>query len=142
MSGKILYKDEVSTLELVGIKVEKTYRNLLCGLPTKDINKRILSDEIESTSSFSESKNVFYIEPIQTEIYLETEYKLGKPYKLPYFVYMAKIVCYSSENLLDLVDSNSHYFEFGLLWFFDELSIEIPENIIKYAIEKSKINSH
>jgi hypothetical protein len=142
MSKKVLYKNEVSTLELIGIKVEKTYRNLLCGLPTKDINRKILSDEIKNISSFSESENIFYIEPIQTEIHLETEYKLGKPYKLPYFVYMAKIVCYSSGNLMDFMNSDSHYFEFGLLWFFDELSIEIPESIIEYAIEKSKINSH
>lgn len=140
MNKKILYKNETSILELIGIKVEKTYRNLLCGLPTKDLNRTILSDEIENTISFSESENVFYIEPTQTEIFLEKEYKLGTPYRLPDFVYMAKIICYSSDP--DLMNPASYYFELGLLWFFDELSIEIPQNIIEYAIEQSKINSH
>jgi hypothetical protein len=44
--------------------------------------------------------------------------------------------------MMDLINSDSYYFEFGLLWFSDKLSIEIPENIIEYAIEKSNINSH
>ncbi len=137
MTNQILHKNETLTLELVGIKIEKTYRNLLCGLPTKQLNKIIVSNEIEDTSLFSESENVFCVEPTEIKMPLEMDYKQGEPYKLPNFVYKAKIISYSPNN--DLMNFDTYYFEFGLLWFDDNFSIEIPQNIIEYAKSKIKM---
>lgn len=131
--NKIVYDSETSIIELIRIKAESPYKNLLCGLPTKEINKRVISDGIEEAKSFCETENIFSIEPNETEIIVTAEYKHGIPYKLPDFIYIAHFICHSK----DLTDINSYY-SFGLIWYQDELSINIPSTIVDYIITKSK----
>lgn len=134
MNQQILYKNDKITIELLQIKIEKTYRNLLCGLPNEEINNLIIANEIKSANLFCETDNVFFIEPLQIEIPFRKEI-----YRLPSFVCVAKMISYSTNtNLLD-VDFNSFYHEFSLLWFQDNLSINIPENINEHIIKKSGI---
>lgn len=148
MENKIIFRKNNFTIELTQLKIEKTYRNLLCGLPTRKINKKLISNQIKEASKFCLSESdieIYQIEPNQVEIEIKSKYKFGKPYRLPTFVFTAMFNCYSSdlhmqnsETIFELQEKESIYFEFGLLWFQDNFSIEIPENITKTIIKKAK----
>lgn len=154
MNKNIIHKTKSSNVELTRIKIEKTYKNLLCGLPTKELNKIVISDWEKNANSFCETENIFFIESEQTEITLNKKYKAIRlkrelefgipkheiPYRLPKFVCIAEFI--QSPNLTNFTDVHDvhSYDVFGLIWFQEKLTIKIPENITEYIIKKSEIH--
>lgn len=139
MSDKLIYKDEIITIELTQIEIYKSYRDLLCGRPTNEINERVISNAIENAKRFCETDNIFLFPPDLLEISLNIENDEIKQFRLPYYTYIGNIECYPSpDDLVKLIDSSLSFNDFGLIWFKDELSIDFSQSIIEFILKKAK----
>ena len=101
-----------------------TYGGLLEGIPTREMNGRILDRVKEEAKKFCHLDNVYLIEPEQRPIEYSGRYPFGEPAQLPNVICIVELRCYSVFK-----DKSKDFSGLGLIWFQDDFMFAIDATI-------------
>ena len=113
-------------VNIKSIQQRLTYEGLLEGLPTKQMNERILIESKENAQKFCQLNKVYLIEPEQKPIQYNGRYPFGEPAQLPSVICIVELHCYSVFK-----DETKDYSALGLIWFQDNFMFPIDSNILE-----------
>ena len=113
--GEIIHLEEIIQ--------SKTYAGLLEGLPTKKMNKRLISGAEDKTRKLWGHKPEL-IKPIETKIETERKYFLGTPAAIPKITCMARFKCFEPVK-----DKSKDYSEASIVWYQGNFALPIDSTI-------------
>jgi hypothetical protein len=113
-------------VSIKSIKQSLTYDGLLEGLPTKELNERILIQVKEDAKKFCRLNEVYLIEPEQKAIEYNGSYPFGEPAELPSVICIVELRCYSVFK-----DDSKDFSALGLIWLQDNFMFHINSNILE-----------
>ena len=118
------------------IKQRLTYDGLLEGLPTKEMNARILVGIKEDAKKFCQLNEVYLIDPEQKSIEYNGRYPFGEPAQLPNVICIVELRCNSVFK-----DKTKDYSALGLIWFQDNFIFPIDAAILERikAVPSNKV---
>jgi hypothetical protein len=125
MNDKIII-DGNTQVSIKSIKQRLTYDGLLEGLPTKEMNGRIMVGLKEDARKFCQLNEVYLIEPEQKTIEYNGRYPFGEPAQLPSVICIVELRSYSVFK-----DKTKDYSALGLIWFQDNFMFPIDSNILE-----------
>ena len=125
MNDEILINGD-TRVSIKSIKQRLTYDGLLEGLPTKEMNGRILVGVKEDAKKFCQLNKVYLIEPEQKPIEYNGRYPFGEPAQLPSVICIVELRCYSVFK-----DKTKDYSALGLIWFQDNFMFPIDSNVLE-----------
>jgi hypothetical protein len=125
MNDEVVIDNNIQ-VSIKSIKQRLTYDGLLEGLPTKEMNRRILDAVIEDAKKFCQLNEVYLIEPEQKSIEYNGRYSFGEPAQLPSVICIVELCSYSVFK-----DKTKDYSALGLIWFQDNFMFPIDSNILK-----------
>ncbi len=111
------------------IKQTLTYGGLLEGIPTRQMNERILKDVVNDARKFSCIDEVYLIEPAQIPIAYNGRYPFGEPAALP------PVICIVELSGSPQRDMNRHGSCLALVWFQQDYMFPIDADILKKITE-------
>ena len=118
--------DGTRQVSIKSIKQRLTYDGLLEGLPTKEMNRRILVGVKDDAKKFCQLNEVYLIEPEQKAIEYNGRYPFGEPAQLPGVICIVELRCYSVFK-----DKTKDYSALGLIWFQDNFMFPIDLTILE-----------
>jgi len=118
--------DRNRKVDIKSIKQRLTYDGLLEGLPTKEMNVRILSGVKEEAKKFCQLEEVYLIEPEENAIEYNGSYPFGEPAQLPPVICIVELRSYSAYK-----DTTKDYSALGLIWFQNNFMFPIDPQIIE-----------
>jgi hypothetical protein len=103
----------------------QTYSGLLEGLPTEEMNARILQDVREEAKKFCFINEVFVVEPEQEPVPYEGRYPFGTPATLPDVCCIALLHYHRSFR-----DKGKDYSELAVVWFQKKYAFPIDADVV------------
>ena len=126
MNEKIIVDGNKEAI-ITQIKQWRTYRGLLEGLPTTEMNRCRLMATMEDAKKFCGQDEIYLIEPQQTPITIGDNdiYPFGTPASLPNITCIAEIM-YSRA----LRDQTKDFSSLGVIWFQDDYAFPINKDVV------------
>jgi hypothetical protein len=121
---KIQIQDD-REISLTSLYQGAIYTGLLEGLPTRQMNERIIHSYQEKSRKLFPNSPVFLIEPSQTPIEYHRKYPFGDPASLPSIACVARFESSAFDN------DGLHYTELAIVWFQREFALPIDDDILK-----------
>lgn len=125
MNKDIDYKlHEGRSIHLVAIDQWGTYEGLLEGVPTSEMNKRIISDAIAKTKE-RYKVSPYLIKPIETPIQMDVKYPFGNPASIP------AITCIGNFNCRIVArDKKMDASMMPVVWFQQDFAFPVDNKIL------------
>lgn len=111
------------TVRLVAIDQWGTYSGLLEGVPTKEMNERIVSRSLDQAKNRWNQKP-YLIPPIETPIDLARKYPFGTPASIPGITCLAHFDCFDA-----VVDHKMDASALTLVWFQTDFAFPIDDAV-------------
>ncbi len=121
---KIEMRDD-RKINLTSLYQEAIYTGLLEGLPTRQMNERIIRSYQEKSRELFPKSPVFLIEPSQIPIEFYRDYPFGDPARLPPIACVARFKSSAFDNNVLC------YTEMAIVWFQSEFALPIDDQILE-----------
>jgi len=135
--------DEKRKISISSLYQWQTYKNLLCGLPTSEMNEGIIEDAVNyAKKTLIEAKKIFLIKPIETPIEVNEKLSYGAPFKLPPITCIAEISYWellnyktissiSDLNIHNMIEVDYKCSDLGIVWYQENFSMPVDKNILE-----------
>ncbi len=114
--------DRGPTIRLVELRQYRVYEGLLEGLPTREMNDRLIEARLSCEREHSQL-NVVLLEPSQTPIPWDRPYPFGEPATLPATCCVARFRAAGERP--------DRYSSLVLVWFQDEFALPVDPTILE-----------
>ncbi len=112
-------------INLTSLYQEAIYTGILEGLPTRQMNERIIHSCQEKSRNLFPNSPFFLLEPSQTPIEYQREYPFGDPASLPAIACIARFKSSAFDNNILC------YTELVIAWFQSEFALPIDDTILQ-----------
>ena len=113
-------------IRLTAIDQWGTYSGLLEGLPTREMNARIIKRTLEDAKQKSHF-DPYLIQPTETLIEMERKYPYGVPASIPAITCVAHFDCFDIAR-----DASSDGSTLSMVWFQSDFAFPIDEAILSH----------
>lgn len=111
------------SIHLIRIDQWETYGGLLEGVPTKELNERIINRTIEGAKRQWHFAP-YLIQPLETPIKMDRDYPFGTPASIPDIICVTKFDCFDTVQ-----DKNMDASTLSIIWFQAEFAFPIDEKV-------------
>lgn len=118
--------DSGRSIRLVAIDQWATYSGLLEGVPTREMNARIINRAMEGARKRWHFEP-YLIQPTETPIDIERDDPFGTPASIPMITCTAKFDCFETAN-----DAGMDGSTLPIVWFQSEFAFPIAETILAH----------
>lgn len=87
-----IFLDAQRELSIISLFQWQTYKNLLSGLPTLELNQGIIQDAQTQAKKLCNLDKIIFIEPLEQKLDLDVTLEYGEPVLLP------KVLCIAEAN--------------------------------------------
>lgn len=114
----------------------QTYKDLLCGFPTKELNEKIIQETNDKASQLCNQEHTIYLEPLQTPIETSKEIPYGTPMMIPKVACIAEVIVVESlkSSLIDDVEDRL-FVDVTIVWFQESFCMPIESVILQQLRE-------
>jgi hypothetical protein len=122
-------------IQLITIYQWSTYSGLLEGLPTQEMNQRIIKGAVAKSREWWSMKP-YLVAPTETLINLVNDYPFGTPARLPGITCLGRFECKDPVH-----DRDMAYSELAVVWFQPEFAFPIEE-LIETELHRMEWDAH
>ena len=103
-----------------------TYAGLLEGLSTREMNREIIKDAVESAPDYTRQSAVYLIEPIEYPVEYDGVYPFGQPASIPPITCFMLLQCHQVFRDFDM-----HGSALTVVWFQENYAMPIDDLILE-----------